>query len=92
MMDYENAKVWTKVHIDEIKIPRAGKLVHAPAYWIVTPDNHVLRFRDSAWQCNSNKELAEMLIPKLHPTCHIEYIEITFVDNHWMKEAHRRDF
>lgn len=76
--DYSK-KPWVKIPIEEIKTPKAGKACYGPAWWVVTPDDCVLKFRGHSFQCNTDKAIVEYLIAKTHHRCRAEFIEMAFV-------------
>jgi len=77
-MDYDS-KEWTKVPLETIKTPQPHNMVCGPSYWIVTPDECVLRFRESSWQHNAYEDIIKHMIETIHVGCRIEYLPVAFV-------------
>lgn len=72
---------FTRIPISEIQTPKDWKICYPASYWIVTPENEVLRFKKCAYQCNTNKLLAESFLKRFPEDFRIEHLPMTFVDN-----------
>ena len=66
-----------EMSIEELTTPKAGRLVHAGAWWAVNDKGNVLFYKHyTSPQCNTNKEI----VKRIRPECERqEWIEVSFV-------------
>ena len=78
--DYKHPP-WTRMHIDEVRTPRVGRICYGPAWWIVTPDDYVLFSGQNCTrpQCNEDLRVTEMLVRRCHPECHPVFVDMAYV-------------
>lgn len=56
-------------------------MCYADRWWTVTPDDCILRYGGHSMQCNSNKDLSEQFIQRIHPECRLVFVEMAFIDD-----------
>ncbi len=78
-----NEKDYTKIQINKVSaIPRhTGKYqLYHNWYWAVTEDNCILRFKNVSFQCNPNREVAEIVVNREgYPAERVEQLEHVWI-------------
>ena len=63
--------------IVEVTTVRTGHFnVYKDYWWIVTPEEEILRFRGTSWQCNMNREIVEHLAPE---GCTVRQLPVVYI-------------
>jgi hypothetical protein len=78
-LNYVNNKLYTKVPLSNVIEPKHGSVVYCNYYWVVTPDECIIRFSESAWQGNSKEEVSKILQEKIYKDCRIEFFPILYL-------------
>ena len=55
-------------------------MCHDARWWIVTPDDCILRCWGHSLQCNTDKALAESFLHIYHE-CRLEFVGMAFIDS-----------
>lgn len=71
----------TKVPLEKLKTPKAGRLCYGPSWWTVTDDNCVLFYKRFSPQCNADRRCAESIRDRLYPGLRVEFVEMAFIEH-----------
>lgn len=67
LLDEGGEKKYQRVKIEDATTPTAGiNNIYINDWWIVTPEEEILFFRNSSAQCNHNRELAESIRDRIY--------------------------
>ncbi len=72
-----NMTRFQKITIEEAIKPKDRARVYINKYWSVV-NGCVLFFEGVAPQCNSNKDIAEMVTKKLFPSGQVKFLDIVY--------------
>lgn len=73
------AKYTRKPVADIVAVPSGMVMAYRDYYWIISPNEEVLKFGKGSWQCNPHKEVCEHLAPE---GCSVRLLPIAFIPVH----------
>lgn len=81
--DYNNPDKYTKFKISDVSKPANDRVCWCNYYWVVTPDDCILLYRECSWQCNPHKGIVEKIIETAYPDCRLEYFDVLYLQRNW---------
>lgn len=65
------------IPLDSVTNPSDGLFsIYKDHWWVVTPNNEILKWRNASMQCNIHKEIAERLAPE---GCKVVQVPFVFI-------------
>ena len=68
------------VPIDKASAPKSGMFeVYKDYWWVVTPDEEIMFYREHSPQCNRDEAIAKRVHEKLYPGYEVRQLPLVFV-------------
>jgi hypothetical protein len=68
---------YKRVPLADVTSPKNGiHMIYKDHFWIVGPDDEILKFGRGSWQCNSSREICEHLAPE---GCTVRQVPLVFI-------------
>lgn len=68
---------YTRTPLSEVtSIPNGMVMAYRDYYWVVTPEEEILKFKKASWQCNTHEAIVKRLCPE---GCSVRQIPVVFI-------------